>query len=164
MSKNLMQEGVPVLVGGKTIEEVKLILGSKDVSNEYKFNQLEKVLNNKTEDKHERLKLAIKYLNDLKSPKVEEYISASNKIMEQLHKAFQGDELYKPWVRYFDVSCKVEEESIKESEHSIFTSGITTLVKKLLFENGNDQIDWRITKKMLEVRDILFEEDTIDIF
>ncbi|WP_375330738.1 NACHT and WD40 repeat domain-containing protein [Candidatus Tisiphia endosymbiont of Oplodontha viridula] len=164
MSKSQMQEDVPVLVGGKTIEEVKLILGSKDVSNEYKFDQLEKVLSNKTEDKNERLKLAIKYLNDLKSPKVKEYISASNKIMEQLHKAFQGDELYKPWVRYFDVSCKVEEESIKKSEHSIFTSGITTLVKKLLFENGNDPIDWRITKKMLEVRDILFEEDTIDIF
>ncbi|WP_342267925.1 pentapeptide repeat-containing protein [Candidatus Tisiphia endosymbiont of Empis tessellata] len=165
MSKEQMQEVVLVLVGGKitNINEVKTTLDSKDISNEKKFNLLEQVLSDPSLDKYEKLDLGIKYLNNLKNPKAEKYISASNKIMEKLHKAFQGDELYKPWVRYFDVSCKVEAESIKGAERNIFISGISILVQELLFENENDQIDWRITKKMLEVGDILFEEDSIDI-
>ncbi|WP_341761068.1 pentapeptide repeat-containing protein [Candidatus Tisiphia endosymbiont of Thecophora atra] len=165
MSKEQMQEVVPVLVEGKitNINEVKTTLDSKDISNEKKFNLLKQVLSDPSLDKYERLDLGIKYLNNLKNPKAEKYISDSNRIMRELHNAFQGDELYKPWVRYFDVSCKVEAESIKGAERNIFINGISILVQELLFENENDQIDWRIAKKMLEVGDILFEEDAIDI-
>ena len=76
MSKKQEPENIPAVVGKQTtnINEVKTTLDSKDISNEKKFNLLEQVLSDPYLDKHERLDLGIRYLNNLKNPEVKEYI------------------------------------------------------------------------------------------
>ncbi|WP_342269666.1 WD40 domain-containing protein [Rickettsia endosymbiont of Orchestes rusci] len=163
---------MPIVTREQTIEQIKQTLSSKEINGQDKFELLKKVLSDPTIDKHVMLDLGIKYLNNLKNPKViNQYKSDSHDVMKKLHNTFQGDELYKPWVRYFDVTYKVKEElrgkdalKIFKRKLEIFKSNISELVQKLLFENGNSKMDWRIAKKMLAVSGDLFKRDTIDIF
>jgi serine/threonine protein kinase len=164
-------KGMPIVARNHTIEEIKQTLSSKEISGEDKFELLKEIFSDSTIEKHIVLDLGIKYLNNLKNPEVTKYESYSSYIMKKLHNVFQGDELYKPWVRYFDVTCKVKEGlrgqgklNIFPKKLGMFKSKTSNLVQELLFENGNNKIDWRIVKKMLAVSGDLFEKDTINIF
>jgi len=127
----------------------------------HKKINIEQVINSSL-DKYKKLDQGIKYLNNLIDCKAADYIWQSEKIMKQLHKDFQGEELYKPWVRFFDVSAKIKslyaQKQSKPEELKIFKNGITTLTKQFL----DQQIDWRIAKKMLAVKTI-FEENAFNI-
>jgi len=102
-------------------------------------------------DNHAKLDIVIKYLIQDRMP--QEYVESSKRIIPKLSDIFQGEESHKLWVRYFDVTHKIADEYKNEESLDIIRKGVTELVQKILLKN-NAQIDWRIAKKMLAVKEI----------
>mgnify|MGYP000859612344 CR=1 FL=1 len=117
------------------------------------------------EDHYFKLEIAMKYLDKIDSTKgVPFYFERSEEIMQHLQYEFQkngNDELYLPWVRYLDISARKKEEYPGKKEGSqgfLFKQGMDDMIIKVLSPNQSSMIDWRITKKILSVPNILPEE------
>jgi len=120
-------------------------------------NILSKLQSN-TVNKTDKLSFAINYLQSLKSTNKDAagFIEDSQKIMSILDNEYKDTENYKPWVRYFDIINKVKADY---AETDIFKDGINQIVKDVLLHDKLD-VDWRIAKKMLDVKNVFADFDT----
>ena len=121
------------------------------------------------EDHYHKLEIAMKFLENIDRTKgVAFYFERSQQVMQHLHQEFLKngkEELYLPWVRYFDISAKKKEEYPGKKEGTqgfLFRKGMEDLVLKAFTQNQTNTqacaIDWRIAKKILGVPNIFPEE------
>ncbi len=111
-----------------------------------------------------QLEKAMTYLDKADaSKKVSFYFQESERIMNTLHRQYEGEEQYLPWVRYLDISARKKEEypGIKEgTQGPLFKQEMEKLIQNVLLKNqGINTFDWRIAKKMLSVP-LIFPKDS----
>jgi serine/threonine protein kinase len=115
-----------------------------------------------SKDKNKALSLGIRYLNNTKFKKANEYMEYSCSVMSKLAPIFEDtEEAYKPWVRYIDVLNKVKGNYVGDSEQfRIFQKNLNHILDGLLLENGKvdiNNLDWRIHRKLAGSRKTLPE-------
>ncbi len=122
-------------------------------------NILSKLQSN-TINKMNKLSFAMNYLQSLKlnNRDAAGFIEDSKKIMSILDSEYQDTENYKLWIRYFDIINKIK----TDYQDDFFIKGINQIVRDILLKD-KENVDWRIAKKMLDMRDIFIELNTESI-
>jgi hypothetical protein len=142
-------------------EETHVYTGTTTIRAQGEFKiKFEEVYASK--EKNNALSLGIRYLNNTKFKKANEYMEYSCSVMSKLSTLFEDtEEAYKPWVRYLDVLNKVKVNYVGDSEQfRIFQKNLNHILDGLLLENGKvdiNALDWRIHRKLAGSRKTLPE-------